>query len=64
MARESSKPTFLTCNRHRRFVELEPAQADLLARVLADTQVTLADLSQAGVLPVTDGFHEAVMGSQ
>jgi hypothetical protein len=43
-----------------RLVELEPAQADLLARVLAATQVTVADLSQAGVLPVADGFRKAV----
>lgn len=46
-----------------RLVELEPAQADLLARVLAATQVTVADLSQACVLPVADGFRKAVKGA-
>ncbi len=46
-----------------RLVELEPEQADLLARVLAATQVTVADLSQAGVLPVADGFRKAVKGA-
>ncbi len=61
----ASSPEFTTdllnlLNVLGRLVELEPAQADLLARVLAATQVTVADLSQAGVLPVADGFRKAV----
>ncbi len=34
-------------------VDLEPAQADLLARIAAGPLVTVADLTTAGLLPVT-----------
>ena len=34
-----------------RLVELEPAQADLLARLVAGPSITVTDLKQAGVLP-------------
>ncbi|MFI6227599.1 type ISP restriction/modification enzyme [Micromonospora echinospora] len=36
----------------RRLVELEPQQDDLLERVVAGPQITVADLAAAGVLPV------------
>ena len=35
-------------------VELEPAQADLLDRVMAGPRVTVDDLTTAGVLPVPE----------
>lgn len=36
----------------RRLVELEPAQSDLLDRVLSAKTITVSDLTRAGVLPV------------
>jgi hypothetical protein len=42
-----------------RLVELEPAQVALLERVVAGPQVTAADLTADGVLPVPDSAHHA-----
>lgn len=42
------------CSLLRRLVELEPAQADLLVRILDAPVVTVRDLERAGVLPVKD----------
>jgi hypothetical protein len=43
----------------RRLTELAPAQAALLGDVLADSMVTVADLTTAGILPVTPGARKA-----
>jgi hypothetical protein len=43
----------------RRLVELEPQQEELLGRILAGPQITVADLTAAGVFPVPDVARRA-----
>lgn len=43
----------------RRLVELEPQQADLLERVVAGPQITVAELTAAGVFPVPGKARKA-----
>lgn len=45
-----------------RLVELEPQQADLLARVLAGPMITTTELTQAGVLPPPAASRKPVGG--
>ncbi|MEU0584323.1 type ISP restriction/modification enzyme [Streptomyces sp. NPDC006132] len=43
----------------RRLTDLAPAQAALLTDVLADSMVTVVDLTTAGILPVAPGVRKA-----
>ena len=43
-----------------RCVDLEPEQADLLARICQAPLISVADLGQAGVLPVPDRARKAL----